>query len=90
MFKFLFATDFQLRDICIVRKSRVDPGSSLLFSPFPLFHVFLMMIISNTGRKTRASADEREKTVNNTSRRGATAAYHDEFPRGFGLSYTLS
>ena len=58
------------------------------------------MIISATVRKACACADEINETrktkklepVSSTSRRGARAAYHDEYPQDFGprIAYTVS
>jgi len=69
-------------------------GSSLSFI------AFLLMIISATVRRACACADEINGTrktkklelVSSTSRRGARAAYHDEYPRDFGprIAYTVS
>ena len=62
-------------------------------------HLFFV-IISTSNQRTCARADEIPVTkeskklepVSSTSRRGARAAYHDEYPRDFGprIAYTVS
>ena len=43
-------------------------------------------------RKTRDKRRQKREPVSSTSRRGARAAYHDEYPRDFGprIAYTVS
>ena len=74
-------------------KCRADPGIKLVVS-------FMSMITSSTVLKTCACVDEipgykkiqKLEPVSSTSRRGARAAYHDEYPRDFGprIAYTVS
>ena len=91
--------ELQLRDTTAFsskKKNREDPGIELVVSSFTLLHFFL----STTVRKTCACADEIARTkedktlepVSSTSRRGARAAYRDEYPRDFGprIAYTVS
>ena len=61
----------------------------------PSFHFFFLIIISTTHLKTCPCADEipgTQEQVSSISRRGARAAYHNEYPKDFGprIAYTLS
>ena len=46
----------------------------------------------NPGHRKRNKKDKKYEPVSSTSRRGARAAYHDEYPRDFGprIAYTVS
>ena len=93
--------ELQLRDIvplCSERKSRVDPGAELSVSLIFSLRYFLddnkrfdKLAHAQTKylgyRKT-----QKLEPVSSTSRRGARAAYHDEYPRDFGprIAYTVS
>lgn len=80
-------------------------GSSLLFSFFPSLFFLDHQYISTTVLKTCACAradimsatqekeeQGKQESVSSTSRRGARAAFRDEYPRDFGwrMAYTVS
>ena len=76
----------------------MDPGILLAVYFLSFISFFILIIISTT---TCAYADEipvaqenqkKHEPVSSTSRRGARAAYHDEYPRDFGprIAYTVS
>ena len=74
------------------RKGNVDPGNQFVVSL-----VFFLIIISENLRISRRNTLDARKCkklepVSSTSRRGARAAYHDEYPRDFGprIAYTVS
>ena len=81
-------------------KSASIMRSSMSFPSFPLFHLVFLMVMTSV-RNICACANEKpwtpegkkkQEPVNSTSRRGARAAYHDEYPRDFGprIAYTVS
>ena len=67
----------------------------------PLIPMSFLIMVGNSVRKICTCADEirgtqktkqKPEPVSSTSRRGARAAYHDEYPRDFGprIAYTVS
>ena len=86
-------SDLQLRDIVAlsaVRKSRVDTGIEPFVSLINKHYSLENMRMHR--RNTRDTIKQKLEPVSSTSRRGARAAYHDEYPRDFGprIAYTVS
>ena len=73
-----------------------NPTLSFL-SFIPQYFSFFVILVSTSVTKlahaqTELQGNKKSEPVSSTSRRGARAAYHDEYPRDFGprIAYTVS